>query len=211
MRVDATPLGWHPMSMDPDARVALLRRGLRLEYATLAWNVVGIVITLAAAVAARSVALAGFALDSGVEIFASLVVVGQLAGTTSEAGQEQAERRIGYAFLALAVYLTGQGIVTLAAKLHPYSSPVGIGWLAATAAAMFALAYGKFVTGRALDHRVLKAEAKVTVVDGALATATLIGLILNAAAGWWWADVAAGAVIVGYGLREGVHLLRASS
>ena len=55
----------------------------------------------------------------------------------------------------------------------------------------------------------LQAEAKVTVVDGALATATLVGLTLNAALGWWWADVAAGAVIVGYGLREGLHLLRA--
>jgi divalent metal cation (Fe/Co/Zn/Cd) transporter len=150
-------------------------------------------------------------LDSGVEIFASLVVVGQLAGTTSEASQQRAERRIGYAFLALAAYLTVQAIVTLIADLHPYSSPVGIGWLAATAAVMFSLAYGKAVTGNALDHRVLQAEAKVTVVDGALATATLIGLTLNAVAGWWWADVVAGVVIVGYGLREGAHLIRASN
>ena len=73
---------------------------------------------------------------------------------------------------------------------------------------MFSLAYGKHVTGRALDHPVLRAEAKVTVVDGALATATLLGLTLNAALGWWWADVAAGAVIVVYGVREGLHLLR---
>jgi divalent metal cation (Fe/Co/Zn/Cd) transporter len=192
-------------------RDRLLQRGLRLEYTTLGWNVVGIVVTLGAAVAARSVALAGFSLDSGVEIFASLVVVGQLAGTTSEASQQRAERRIWYAFLALAAYLTVQAIATLIADLHPYSSPVGIGWLAATAIVMFSLAYGKAVTGNALDHRVLRAEAKVTVVDGALATATLIGLTLNAAVGWWWADVAAGVVIVGYGLREGVHLIRESN
>jgi divalent metal cation (Fe/Co/Zn/Cd) transporter len=192
-------------------REHLLRRGLRLEYVTLGWNVVGIVVTIGASVAARSVALAGFSLDSGVEIFASLVVVGQLAGTTSEASQQRAERRIGYAFLALAAYLTVQAIATLIADLHPYSSPVGIGWLAATAIVMFSLAYGKAVTGNALDHGVLRAEAKVTVVDGALATATLIGLTLNAVAGWWWADVLAGIVIVGYGLREGLHLIRASS
>jgi divalent metal cation (Fe/Co/Zn/Cd) transporter len=194
---------------EPHDRAGLLRRGLRLEYATLGWNVVGIVVSLVAAVAARSVALAGFALDSGVEIFASLVVVGELEGTSDEAGQRRAERRIGYAFLALAVYLTAQAVVTVVAGVHPNSSPLGIAWLGASAVVMFALAYGKSRTGRALEHRVLQAEAKVTVVDGALATATLVGLTLNAALGWWWADVAAGAVIVGYGLREGLHLLRA--
>ena len=196
------------MAAEPPARAALLRRGLRLEYATLGWNVVGIVVTVIAAVVARSVALAGFSLDSGVEIFASLVVVGELTGATDAASQHRAERRIGFAFLALAVYLVGQAIVTLVAGVHPDSSPLGIGWLAATAVAMFGLAYGKAVTGRMLDHRVLQTEAKVTVVDGVLATATLAGLALNAAFGWWWADLAAGAVIVVYGLREARHLLR---
>ena len=179
-----------------------------MEYATLGWNVVGIFVTVAAALAARSVALAGFALDSGVEIFASLVVVGELKGTTTKERQQRAERRIGCAFLVLSAYLVGQAVVTLVADVHPYSSPVGIAWLAATAVAMFSLAYGKRVTGKALEHGVLQAEAKVTVVDGALATATLFGLTLNAVAGWWWADVAAGVVIVAYGLREGIHLLR---
>jgi len=94
--------------------------------------------------------------------------------------------------------------------VHPHSSPLGITWLAATAVAIFLLAYGKAVTGRALDHRVLRTEARVTVIDGALAKATLLGLALNAAMGWWWADVAAGAVIVGYGLKEGLHLIRES-
>jgi divalent metal cation (Fe/Co/Zn/Cd) transporter len=187
---------------------ALIRRGLRLEYATLGWNVVGIVILAATAIAARSVALAGFGLDSAIEIFASLVVVGELSGSSTESSQQRAERRIGWAFVALAIYLAVQAIVSVAADVHPDSSPVGIAWLALTAAAMFALAYGKHVTGRALDHRVLLAESKVTVVDGALATATLLGLTLNAALGWWWADVAAGVVIIGYGVREAVHLLR---
>jgi divalent metal cation (Fe/Co/Zn/Cd) transporter len=204
-------LPWTAVPAATDARASLLRRGLRLEYTTLGWNVVGIVISLVAAVAARSVALAGFALDSGVEIFASLVVVGELKGTSSEASQRRAERRIGCAFLALAVYLTAQAVVTIVADVHPYSSPIGIAWLAASAVAMFSLAYGKAVTGRLLDYTVLQAEAKVTVVDGALAAATLLGLTLNAALGWWWADVAAGVVIVAYGVREGLHLLRSST
>ena len=202
------PVGVMPWA---EARTLLLRRGLRLEYATLAWNVVGIIVTLIAAVAARSVALAGFALDSAMEIFASLVVVGQLAGSATAASQRRAERRIGFAFLALATYLVGQAIVNVVASVHPDSSPLGIGWLAATAAVMFALAYGKAVTGRALEHPVLRTEAKVTVIDGVLATATLAGLAINAATGWWWADIAAGSVIVAYGLREGLHILREPS
>jgi len=178
-----------------------------LEFLTLGWNVVGIFVLAATAIAARSVALAGFGLDSAIEIFASLVVIGELSESNSFESQKRAERRIGYAFVALAIYLPCQAVVGIAAGLHPYSSPVGIVWLALTAAMMFSLAYGKAVTGRALDHRVLLAESKVTIVDGALASATLLGLSLNAALGWWWADVAAGAVIVVYGIREAVHLL----
>jgi divalent metal cation (Fe/Co/Zn/Cd) transporter len=191
-----------------ERRSLLLRRGLRLEYVTLGWNVVGIFVLAATAIAARSVALAGFGLDSAIEIFASLVVVRELDASSTPERQRRAERGIGWAFVALAIYLAGQGVVTLVTEVHPYSSPVGIAWLAATAVVMFALAYGKRITGRALDHRVLVAESKVTIVDGALATATLIGLTVNAALGWWWADVAAGVVIVGYGVREANHLLR---
>ena len=70
---------------------------------------------------------------------------------------------------------------------------------------MFALAAGKRATGRALGNRVLQTEARVTVIDGLLATAVLTGLILNAGLGWWWADPAASFVVVYCGLREGSH------
>jgi hypothetical protein len=85
---------------DP-ARQALLRRGFVLEYATLAWNVIGIVVL---AVAARSVALAGFGLDSLIENGASTVVIWELSGT-GEQRQRRGLRLIGYAFAALAAYL----------------------------------------------------------------------------------------------------------
>jgi divalent metal cation (Fe/Co/Zn/Cd) transporter len=75
-------------------------------------------------------------------------------------------------------------------------------WTALTAAAMFALAYGKNRVGRAKDNPVLSTEARVTVVDGLLACAVLVGLVLNAGLGWWWADPAAGFVIVYYAVRE---------
>jgi divalent metal cation (Fe/Co/Zn/Cd) transporter len=181
----------------------LTRRGLRLEYATLGWNVVEIGFLVYAAVLARSVALAGFALDSVIEIFASVVVVWQLRGDIDPDRERRAERLIGLAFFALAIYLIGQTVVTLALDVRPGSSPLGIVWLAATCVVMFSLAAGKARTGQELGNRVLQAEAKVTVVDGGLAAAVLVGLVLNTTLGWWWADIAAGVVVIAYGLREG--------
>jgi len=191
-------------------RDVLLRRGLRLEYATLAWNVGEVGFLFYAAAMARSVALAGFALDSCIEIFASLVVVWRLKGIADEARERRAERMIGIAFFALAIYLTGQAVVTVAADVRPDSSLLGIAWLSATVIAMFSLATAKSRTGRALDHIVLQTEAKVTMIDGVLAASILLGLALNAALGWWWADIAGGVVVIVYGLREGSHAIRES-
>ena len=183
------------------ARSALLRRGFALEHMTLAWNVAGIVVLAIAAISARSVALAGFGLDSLIEIGASTVVIWELSGTGEER-QRRGLRLIGYAFAALAVYLLVQSTVVLAAGYHPRHSVPGIIWTAATAAVMFALAAGKARTGRALDNPVLRTEGRVTMIDGILAVTVLAGLVLNAALGWWWADPAAGYVLVYYAARE---------
>jgi divalent metal cation (Fe/Co/Zn/Cd) transporter len=89
--------------------------------------------------------------------------------------------------------------------IRPDPSPSGMLWLALTVIAMLALAYGKQRTGVALDNSVLVSESRVTIVDGVLAGAVLIGLGLNALVGWWWADPVAGLVIVYYGVKEGLH------
>lgn len=185
---------------------ALLRTGLRLEYATLGWNVVGTVVVVVAALAARSVALAGFGLDSLIEIFASVVVVWQLTGA-DEGRERRAVRLIGLAFFALALYIVGQTAYALIAHVHPRPSAGGIAWLAATFIAMLLLAYGKRMTGRRLGNPVLVTESRVTLIDAILAGAVLVGLVLNAALGWWWADPLAGLVIVYYAVREGLAAL----
>lgn len=187
----------------------LTARGLRLEYATLGWNVLEIGFLVFAAVSARSVALAGFATDSAIEIFASLVVVGELRATTDPVREQRNVRRIGIAFFGLSVYIAAQAVVTLVAGIRPEPSPLGIAWLAATVIMMWALAWGKHRTGRELGNPVLLAESKVTVIDGALAAGILVGLLLNAVFGWWWADVAAGGILVVYGFREGMEHIRA--
>jgi len=186
---------------DDAVRARLLRRGFVLEYVTLGWNVAGIIVLAIAAVAARSVALAGFGLDSLIEIGASTVVIWELSGT-GEVRQRQGLRLIGYAFAALALYLLIQSTIVLAAGFRPGHSLPGIVWTAVTAVVMFALAAGKARTGRALGNPVLRTEGRVTMIDGILAVAVLLGLVLNAAAGWWWADPAAGYVLVYYAVRE---------
>lgn len=187
--------------VNENSHAVLLRRGLLLEYATLGWNVVGIAVLAVAAVTARSVALAGFGLDSLIEIGASMVVVWELSGTDGER-RRRALRLIGAGFALLTVYLLVQSTWVLAGGWRPHPSPLGIGWTAVTAVVMFALAFGKHRTGTALDDPVLKAEGRVTLVDGLLATAVLLGLALNALAGLWWADPAAGYVLVYYAVRE---------
>ena len=193
-----THLACHDSGM---TTAVLLHKGVVLERVTLAWNAVGIVVLGVAAVMARSVALAGFELDSLVEIGASTVVLWELSGT-GEARRRRALRLIGAAFVVLATYIAVQSTIVLVTAYHARPSVLGIGWTAITALAMFALASSKTRTGRALGNQVLTSEGRVTFVDGMLAAAVLIGLALNALAGAWWADPLAGYVIVFYGVKE---------
>ncbi|WP_236654811.1 cation transporter [Streptacidiphilus anmyonensis] len=183
------------------SRQALLRRGFALEYATLGWNVIGIAVLAVAAASARSVALAGFGIDSLIEIGASTVVIWELSGT-GKARQKRALKLIGTGFALLALYLLALSTLVLVVGFRSGHSPLGIVWTAVTAAMMFALAAGKVLTGAALDNPVLKTEGRVTLTNGLLAAAVLVGLVLNSTLGWWWADPVAGYVLAYYAIRE---------
>jgi divalent metal cation (Fe/Co/Zn/Cd) transporter len=121
--------------------------------------------------------------------------------------QRQALRLIAYAFIALAAYLLIQSSWVLGVGHRAGHSPAGVIWTAVTAAVMFALAYGKARTGAALSNPVLSTEGRVTLIDAVLAAAVLTGLVLNAAAGWWWADPLSGYVLVYYAVREARAIL----
>jgi divalent metal cation (Fe/Co/Zn/Cd) transporter len=185
----------------------LRRRGFVLEWITLAWNVVGVIILAFLAISAASTALAGFGLDSLIEIGASTVVLWELSGT-GEQRQRRALRLIGIAFIALAVYLLVQSAVALIAQHHPAGSVGGIAWTAITAVCMFTLAGLKTRTGHAIGNPVLETEGHVTLIDGLLAVAVLLGVTLNTVFGWWWADPLAGLVIVYYAIREAVEIFK---
>jgi divalent metal cation (Fe/Co/Zn/Cd) transporter len=178
---------------------------LVLEYLTLSWNVVGVVVLGVAAVSADSVALAGFGVDSLIEIVASAVVVWELRGETGSERETRALRSIAVAFALLAIYIAVQASLTLAGGSRPGHSVLGVIWLAVTVAAMWALAYGKRWTGARLGSRVLLTEARVTVIDGALAGAVLVGVALNTELNWWWTDPVSSLVILVYAVREARH------
>jgi len=188
----------------------LRRTGIGLEIATLAWNVVGVALLGTLVWQSASVALLGFGLDSLIEIGASTVVIWELAGA-DEKRQRIALRLIGWAFVLLAVYLLVQAAVALISGHRATPLPGGIAWTAATATAMFLLAWGKHVVGRRLDNPVLLTEGRVTLIDGILATSVLLGILLDFTLGWWWADPIAGLVIVLYAAREAVHIFRGES
>jgi divalent metal cation (Fe/Co/Zn/Cd) transporter len=180
----------------------LLKRGLSLEYFTLLWNVVGIFITAVAAIKARSIALGGFGLDSLIEIGASTVVIWELTSTKEDI-RPKALRLIGIGFYLIAAYIFLQVVFLLINDSHPAVSGLGIVWTAITFIAMSLLANAKRITGHQLKNPVLITEGKVTQVDAYLAASVLVGLLLNAAFHWWWADLASALIIVYYGLKEG--------
>lgn len=185
---------------DTGGSSVLQRRGRRLEYLTTAWNSLEAVVAVVTGLAAHSLALVAFGLDSCIEVFASLVVLWHLGGA-SEATEPLRARRalrlIASAFGALSLYLAAQAVHALIARTHPASAPVGIGFMAATVVVMFVLARGKRRTGRALGNRPLVANGMMTFIDGCLAAGVLVALGLQMIAGWWWTDpLAAGVVAI---------------
>ena len=194
-------------------REKLEARGLRLEYATIAWNAAEMVIAIGLGIAARSLALVAFGLDTMVELFASGVVVWHLRhpGRDSDRITARALRLVSGAFFVLAVVVTVGAIWALATESTPDESPLGIGYLALTAVVMLSLGAAKRSTGRRLESEPLAAEARMSIIDAALAFGVLIGLAANVLFGWWWADPAAALLVAVAAAREGFENLEEAS
>lgn len=179
-----------------------MRRALRLEYGTIGWNAGEAVLTIGLGIAAGSLALIGFGTDSLIEIFASLVVVWHLKGAEHPARERRALRLVAGAFLALAVVLGVAGIRDLVTGRRPGESVLGIVYLAVTALVMLGLAVAKRRTAHEMGSSTLRSEADMTLLDAGLSAGTMLGLLLNATLGWWWADPAAALVVAAVALNE---------
>ncbi len=174
---------------------------------TIGWNAFEGVAAIAAGIVAHSVALTAFGLDSSIEVLASSVAAWQLRAEGAHRDRP-ALRAIGVCFLAVAAYVGVQALMRLSTGEHPKESPVGIALTAAAVVVMSVLGLAKRTIGRELANKVLSAEADFSLVDAGLSGTVLVGLVLNATLGWWWADPVAAILIALLALSEGIEGLR---
>jgi divalent metal cation (Fe/Co/Zn/Cd) transporter len=195
-----------------DSRHRLVARSRRLNIATLAYNTLEGIIAISAGLAAGSVALVGFGIDSGIELGASSAALWRLHADADVARRAVVERRshrvIGALFIILATYVAVDASTALWNREAPRESPVGIVLAAASVLVMPLLARAKRRVGLALGSRALTAEAAQTALCTYLSAILLVGLGLNAWLGWWWADPVAALAMLPIIVREGVEGLR---
>jgi divalent metal cation (Fe/Co/Zn/Cd) transporter len=190
------------------ARAQLVRRGRLLAWATIAWNAVEGVVGIVSGVAAGSVALVGFGVDSYVEVFAGAVVLWRLSKEdlgrqVSAQAEQRAVRLIAVTFFVLAAGIGVESVRRLITAERPEESAVGLALAVVSLVVMPLLARAKRQVGRRLGSRALEADATETDLCVWLSGILLAGLGLNAAFGWWWADPVAALAIVAIAAREG--------
>lgn len=202
-----------PAQLNPDERARLERRAKLLAWIGSGWHLVEFAIALAAGIAAGSVALVGFGLDSLIEVAAAGVVVWLFTGGrgSSHASERRAQQLIAWSYALLVAYISVQAIRDLAGAHHPAVSWVGIGLATFTAATMPLLAGAKRNVARQLNSSAAASEAGQNMICAYLSIALLVGLLLNALEGWWWADPIAALVIAALAACEGVKSWRGES
>jgi len=189
----------------PESRARLERRARLLAWTGNIWHFIEFGIALAAGVAAGSVALVGFGIDSLIEAFAGFVIIWLFTGSrgVSARAERRSQQLIAASYGLLVAYIAVESIRDLVGGEHPGVSWVGIGLAAFTAVTMPLLAQAKRRVGRQLHSSATVSEAGQNLICAYLSVALLVGLLLNALAGWWWADPAAALVIAAIAAKEG--------
>jgi divalent metal cation (Fe/Co/Zn/Cd) transporter len=192
-------------------RAVEVRRGLRLEVLTVGWNVVEGVVALGAALAAGSVALFGFGVDSFVESASGAILIWRLRSELTGAHghdaierlEHRARRLVALSLFALAAWVAFDAVRSLHLGERPDPSLVGIAVTAVSVVVMQWLARAKRATAKSIGSRALEADAFQTTACVYLSLAALAGIGLNLLLGWWWADPVAALVIAVLLVREG--------
>lgn len=191
------------------ARIRVLQRRIRwIVTATIAYNVVEAAVALAAGAAASSAALVAFGLDSTIEVLSAAAVAWQFTRRDPAHWERGTLRVIAVAFFALAAYVTASSVWALATRVEAEHSPIGIALTALSVAIMPFLSLAERRAGREAGSATAVADSAQTLLCTYLSAAVLLGLVLNSAFGWWWADAVAGLVIAAFAVREGVEAWR---
>ena len=187
-------------------RARLVRRARLLAWGGIAWHAAEAAIAVGFGIAASSIALIGFGIDSLIESLAGFVVLWRFASSRSylQAAERRAQQLIAGSFFLLAAYVTVEAARSLAAADRPDAAWVGIALAAVTAPTMPLLAVAKRRVGRALGSGATVSEGAQNMVCAYLSLALFAGLGANALFGWWWADPAAALLIAGVAVREGI-------
>ena len=194
-------------------REAALRQGITLEGVTVGYNALEGLVAIGAGIAAGSVALTGFGIDSVIEVTSGALIWWRLRAELGLAPlgptvERRAARGAGFLLLALGLYIVTDSVRVLVTGSHPESSPIGIGLTVVSLIVMPLLARGKLRVAASLGSRALRADAHETIVCAWLSATTLLGLGLNAVLGWWWADPAAALAMLPLIVREGAEAWR---
>ena len=199
----------------PGERAAAVARARRLNQVSLAWNVVEGVIALLAGIAAGSVSLIGFGIDSGIEVSAAVILAWRLhqerRSGCMAAYDRTATRLIAVAFVALAAYVWVDAVGDLAARTRPEASIPGLLLAVASVILMPWLARAKRALAPALGSQAVSADAHQTSLCAVLSAVLIVGVGLNTLFGWWWADPVAALVIGALALETGRRVWRAES
>jgi divalent metal cation (Fe/Co/Zn/Cd) transporter len=193
-------------SSTPDrSRERLIRQAKTLSWVSLAWMTVEGTVAITAALAAGSVALLGFGLDSAIEALASIIVIWRFTGDRrlSHAAEERAQRLVAISFFLLAPYVAQDAIRTLITGTRPASSPAGIALSISSIILMPLLGRAKQRIGSHLQSGATAGEGAQNMLCAYLAAGVLTGLLLNTALGIWWADPAIALAIAGLAVHEG--------
>ncbi len=188
---------------DPEYRRRLGRRAQLLAGVSVTYNVVEAIIAISAGIAAGSVALIGFGLDSTVEVSSGLIIVWQFRHRMPESREHLALRLLAISFFALAIYVGFESVRALVTGAEPEPSAVGIALATASLLVMPFLSWAQRRTGKSLGSNAVVADGTQTLLCTYLSAVLLVGLIANAALSWSWADPIAGLVIAAIALREG--------
>ena len=189
-------------------KARLGRRARLLAGLSVAYNVVEAAVAISAGAAAGSVALVGFGLDSVVEVSSGLIIVWQFRHHLPESRERVALRLMALAFFALATYVVLDSVHGLAVRHDPQASPVGIVLASASLVIMPVLSMAQRRTGKALASNAVVADSSQTLLCTYLSAVLLLGLVLDAAWGWSWADPLAGLAIAALAVREGTRAWR---